>query len=413
MFRKVNQQPNQSNRLSWFCSKKVGVFIVVMSALSLVFSLSACEEPSGESSSTEVPDEGRGALLSALRHQVLLPLLREVKVSAEEFESTVQSESISESQAAWTELMLDWQSLEVLQIGPAGVSGLRIGGEDLRDKIYAFPLHNSCRVDQELVKESFDQPDWSENRSINVMGLDALERLLFMEPSASACPESSKLIRDGEWASFHSDTERAEASRWRYIKSITTLLKADIETLLSRWEGAFGDLFEQAQSPFSSQREAVDQIFAGIYYLDEVIKDLKIGAPAGIYMTCLETSCPEQLEHKESGISAQALSRNLKSILAIFNGSVETTIDPNHVHGLSSLLKREGATELAEELTSRIESLMQNVDMISSLETTLNEDPTMLATLHTDLKALCDLMKTQMVTVLNLSVPQEGAGDND
>ena len=54
---------------------------------------------------------------------------------------------------------------------------------------------------------------------------------------------------------------------------------------------------------------------------------------------------------------------------------------------------------------------------MTSVEGTLQEalvsDPGSVRDGHAAVKVLTDLLKTEVVTVLSLSVPQEGAGDND
>jgi hypothetical protein len=54
---------------------------------------------------------------------------------------------------------------------------------------------------------------------------------------------------------------------------------------------------------------------------------------------------------------------------------------------------------------------------VASKTTTFAEElaaqSTELAEVHTSVKAFTDVFKSEMVTVLNLKVPDEGAGDND
>jgi hypothetical protein len=49
----------------------------------------------------------------------------------------------------------------------------------------------------------------------------------------------------------------------------------------------------------------------------------------------------------------------------------------------------------------------------ADLALTLRDDPDALLDAYERLRALTTLLKSQLATVLNLSLPMEGAGDND
>jgi len=48
-----------------------------------------------------------------------------------------------------------------------------------------------------------------------------------------------------------------------------------------------------------------------------------------------------------------------------------------------------------------------------TLEAAVEANPEQVMAAHAAVKGVTDLIKTQLVTVLNLRVPQEGASDND
>jgi uncharacterized protein len=390
--------------------QKQAVALILLALMSgLMFD--GCYETQSNSTANPLPDDMRSTLLKSIRTEVIIPLLNQLEPNLTSLRVAIEAQNLDSAREAWRSSMLAWHQLELLQFGPAGISGLRVGGQDIRDQIYAFPLTNPCRVDQVLVGQSFTESNWVKEASINVIGLDAIEHLLFQEGGESVCPEQSQLIRDGEWAAFQEDEANATIQKWSYLKVLIAGVQAKHQLLLTAWTGSFGVAFEEAQEPFTSQREAVDQIFAGIFYLDEVIKDLKVGAPAGIYMTCLESRCPELLEHRRSMLSGQAIESNLTALRAIFEGKVAESTEASF--GLTKLLIAEGASELSRELEALIVSNLERIREMPSLEQSLDESPEEVEALHASIKELCDLMKSQMVTVLNLSVPQEGAGDND
>ena len=118
------------------------------------------------------------------------------------------------------------------------------------------------------------------------------------------------------------------------------------------------------------------------------------------------TTCANKLEFARAPVSGLSVQRNLIGLSALFSGEAGD--------GFEALLRAEGADALADEMKA---ALQVAVDGARALEVDwallLESDAEALRGLHGKVKAVTDLLKTQFATVLNLSVPQEGAADND
>ncbi|MFO0003727.1 MAG: imelysin family protein, partial [bacterium] len=90
---------------------------------------------------------------------------------------------------AFASLQAVWQQLEVVHVGPAGAPTTFTAGAGLRDGIHSWPQVSPCGVDQQVVQNSFVEPGWAAARLVNVVGLPALEVLLFRADDDNACPE--------------------------------------------------------------------------------------------------------------------------------------------------------------------------------------------------------------------------------
>ena len=95
--------------------------------------------------------------------------------------------------------MLSWQVLEVMQYGPAGAKDKTAGGQDLRDLLYSWPLVNSCRVDQHLVSQAYQN---LASEPVNTRGLGAIAHLLFHVGPDNTCGAANIINTDGSWASI-------------------------------------------------------------------------------------------------------------------------------------------------------------------------------------------------------------------
>ena len=385
--------------------------------LGAALACAGAEEPSGPSGEERLTE--RHAVALELIENVYRPRLLRLVEAAEALDSearrahgaTADSGRFEPSamRTAWLTVMNHVQELEVMHIGPAASSLGRKGGEDLRDGLYSWPLTNPCRVDQVLVSGIYAQEDFRGRVMANVVGLDALEQLLFREHDEHTCPPQLPIETEGQWDALGA-TGRAQA-RADYSLALTGALLDDAQTLLNRWSPEGEDFLAQARSPgadsvFATPQCVLDELFAAMYHLDLVTKDKRLAVPTGLSPDCTQATCANKLEFQlalQSGLSVQA---NLAGMAALFSGG--------DGRGFDALLRAEGAEGLADELQAALDDAQT---LARALEVDwaqlLRDDPQALRTLHGKVKALTDLLKTQFATVLNLSVPQEGAGDND
>ena len=250
---------------------------------------------------------------------------------------------------------------------------------------------------------------------ISARGIDALERLLFAQDNTNTCDPAININREGTWAALTS-TELAERRR-AFALTLADDLIASLTRLNEEWsnDGESALALRAGSAPFSSQREALDQVYAALLYLDKVSRDVKLALPLGFSPECATERCPERLEHTLAGLSRDALIANIEAFRMIFEGRLSLDAPPAEgLVGLDELLAEEGAEALSEEIirlsTARLDGLRP---LSADLSITLRDDPEALLTVYDSLKSLTDLLKSQLVTVLNLSLPMEGAGDND
>ena len=123
------------------------------------------------------------------------------------------------AQQAWRDAMSIWQQAELMQVGPAGGMGMVTAGETLRDRICSLTMVNTCRVDQELVAENFGSPSFFDTALVNVMGLDALEYLLFHVTEDNTCPPQATINTSSQWVQFGADERRRSTGGVRRMRT--------------------------------------------------------------------------------------------------------------------------------------------------------------------------------------------------
>lgn len=370
-------------------------------------------------------DDGREAtdleraFVRSVAEQVMAPGAEGFSAEAEALKSATQAwADAPEDEAArlaareaWISAMQAWQVLEMMQLGPLGPSSERVGGEDLRDEIYSWPSVNSCRVDQEIVLAEYDQDDFVGTRLVNSYGLDALEYLLFYEGSANSCPPQLPINADGEWDAL--DDATLTSRRAAYAAAVAAELARRAEEVRGHWgnSGAWTDALATAgesDSEYASVFEAMDEILAVMFYLDQEVKDLKIAKPAGL-RDCASETCPGDVEFGWSKASKESSVANLDGFgLLYFGGDVDSGT------GFDDLLLERGADELESELTAAVVAAPAALDGVpGGFEEALVADPSALDESHEAVKAITDLLKGEFAATLDLTIPQEGGGDAD
>lgn len=359
------------------------------------------------------------ALLSGVGPEVVVPALAVFESDVEVLGEAVDAwqaalvaggDGLAErgvAQDAWVIAMASWQRLELMQIGPAGSSLSAIGGQDLRDEIYSWPTTNPCRVDQETVAGGYAAPGFHEQGLVNTYGLDALETLLFSGPD-NACPNQVDINSTGSWAALGEDG--VAKARAAYAVAVVAGVVDTASRLSDAWDPSGGDFsgklaLTTAGSPYASEQEALNAVFDGLFYLETGTKDGKLAVPLGL-QDCADESCPEAVELWASGTSLAAIEGNLLGFDALFSGGADG--------GFEACLEAAGHGDLAVEIRTKTDAALARVQGLEDpLSVLVVESPDEVRALHDDVKAVADLLKGDLATVMVLEVPAEAAGDND
>jgi predicted lipoprotein len=307
------------------------------------------------------------------------------------------------AQDAWLQAAGEWQRAEAALLGPAAAMGSSVGGEDLRDAIYSWPVVNSCRVDQETVTLGFSEGLAS--LPVNVRGLDGLEYLLFIEGRGNACEPNSAINRDGDWLAL-AEGEIAQR-RADYASAAALDVQASSMALVAAWAEFAVELRAAGESSalFARQREAINAISDALFYIDTDVKDMKVAVPAGL-TDCPETTCPERLESSLSKASLAHVRANVAAFLELF-GETDSV-------GFYALLAHHGVDTLGSDIAAATQEALALLDGLEgTFVSTLEREPERVVEIYNAIKVVTDLLKTEFVSVLDLDLPDRAAGDND
>jgi predicted lipoprotein len=370
-------------------------------------------------------EAARRVVLADMADGAILPTLRSFSAAAEALVAATNSLAASPldasahnaARAAWASAMDLWQVAEVMQVGPAGLASDGAGGRDLRDRIYAWPVFNGCRVDQETLAETYADPAAVAARAANIRGLAALEHLLFAPDDGNACPLNAELNTSGAWEAL--GTAELATRRAAHAHALARDLAGLAATLRDAWEPAGDDFraaFAQAgviTEPFGTAQEALNHVSNALFYVDKEVKDLKIGTPLG-YFSCATDTCPERFESRASLRTRANLEANLRGFRLLFSGADTSAAARANPRNFMALLVAAGAEPLASAMldaTDRVE--VRLADIRTDMESALANDAAQVEALYEAVKGLTDLLKTQFIGTLDLDLPNRAEGDND
>lgn len=393
-----------------------------MMVLAVAGAAAACGDSGSNGAGGDIaPGFDRSDLLASIADQVIVPTYSDFAARADALAAAAAAWAAAPddasrreaAQGAWVDAAQVWQVAELTQVGPAGASGAsgRVGGLGLRNEIYSWPLENPCRVDQELVANAFAQDGYFASKLDNTYGLDALEYVLFVDASANECPPQVDINAQGLW----NDLEQSGAlpsRRAAYADAVAAKLADDAERLLNEWTGGFRDAFVnagQGGSPYRSAQQALDEVFAAMFYLELRTVDLKLGAPAGLNPRCLETICPDDVESRWADESRVFVRENVEAFARMYRGgSAEDAV------GFDDYLTAAGAADLVGRLGTRSsDAVSATQDTEPPMQEALTSAKAEIDAAYEAISELMVLVETELVSDLALEIPREGAADND
>ena len=386
---------------------KLAILTLTVAGATAVACSSDGTPPAGEDQATA---DARRELLTNYATNIVAPDLQQFQDDADSLQAAVTAyaatpdpTTLLAAQEAWTTAMLQWQRLELMQLGPLAPASMATAGESYRDRIYSWPLTNSCRVDQETAENNFGDPEVLLTEGVNGRGLDALEYLLFVETTENSCVANADLNTSGDWAAI-SDVTMARAA---HAVAVTADLTRSANSAVEAWTAFAPELGSAGDTSglFANTRQPLNELTNALFYLEAELKDMKLGEPSGT-LVCVDPTCPDALELPLSQTSLQAAIVNLDTFETIFTGGAG--------FGFDDLLDFVGAPEVSQSIQTAIVSAREALAQVDGpLIDALDNDHTDVVAAYEAVREITLILKTQFISILDLELPQRAEGDND
>lgn len=315
------------------------------------------------------------------------------------------------AQTAWRYANASAQRAELFRFGPAAPSG-DPGGQDLRFYILSYPDFSRCLVDEQTVSKVYETTAFSSSR-VAGKTLPALEYLLFSDDPNNGCPATNSINTEGSFRALAAD--ELASRRRAYAEAAALDLGLRTDQLVNAWDPAQGNFLARLSSAgpgnetYPTQQAALNAVAGALFYLDKEIKDNKLEMPLGRNGMCMD-ACLGQFESLFAGVSTLNIRQNLAGVRELFQGCG----DAYGGLGIDDWLIAENAGGAAERMLAALalaERLASEIDR--PLDQAVVSDRARVEALADALREMARILRSEIVTVLDLELPMYAEGDND
>jgi predicted lipoprotein len=316
------------------------------------------------------------------------------------------------AQEAWKKTVGIWERAELFQFGPAAMTGSP-GARDMRDPVYAWPVTSRCQIEQSLTDKVYEVADFTSLSLVSTRTLSALEYLLFYEGTDNACAATDAINAEGKWAAL--GAEEIKKRKATYARVLGADVLARTQKLADAWDPAKDNFLATFAGPpnatFASQQMAFNTVSDAMFYLDDQVKNMKVGKPAGLVPECAAPPCLGDVESPYAKRSKEHLRANLDGYEMLLKGC-----GPGMTGlGFDDLLAALGAQAVADKVAGTITTTRAALDALTepTLEEDIQKNPNGVRALFEALRGNASVMKADFVTILDLEIPKKVEGDND
>jgi predicted lipoprotein len=358
----------------------------------------------------------RNALLAHLGANVLLPIYSVFDTRASTIPAAIATHchaldlgmpaaTLDGARAAWRDAIDTWQRAEALLVGPAAMDN-----RALRDRIYAWPLLAPCDIDRDVTSR------WANPASYDIAAklqrqrsLLAIEYLLFPETDAHNC-----VTAPPGWDSLGADLPRA---RCRLAQVLATDVAAAATELHTAWRADGGNYVQElaragTSSSIASAHAGVNLVSDSMFYVDRMVKDMKLAESAGIAVNACGTvqqPCVREVELRFADRATFAIRTNLVTLREAFTGTA--AVDGP---GFDDFLTAVGHPDVAARMTAELDAAIAKANALpDSFLGALTTNYAAIVDTHAAVKLFTNDLKSQFLTLLALDIPDDVASDND
>lgn len=355
----------------------------------------------GSSSTTEPEGDGeskdRKAVLTHLADNIIVPAYGNFKTKldamvakSQAFSTKPDATALAEFRQAWTEAYIEWQKVELFDVGPANKTAIR-------NYFNIYPV-NVAGVNEYIADPSVNLEVAS---SYDKQGFPALDYLL-----------NGVGANDAQIVAYYTATTDGP-KRLAYIKRITDHMTFLTAKVITDWNGTYKTEFT-TKTGLDIGSPMGELVNGYVLHYERFIRSGKFGIPSGAMLNGVVA--PEKVEaFYKKDISKQLAQAAHQAAIDFFNGKSVTTGQegPSLKTYLNALGAKDSSTgvSLAEIINKQFEVANQK---ISVLKPNLNEEVktnnAAMVQVYTEMQKAVRMLKVDMTAAMSIVITYT---DND
>jgi hypothetical protein len=371
-------------------------------AILFFFTFSDCAKKNSEvlQPDTPKPDSGqttlnRGAVLENVASNIILPSYANYKVKldslaieSEAFTSNPDSASLARLRKAWEMAYIEWQKVELFDVGPAA-------SYRLRNHCNIYPASSST-IESNMTNVgavNFDDP-----ANYAAQGFPCLDYLLFGQGTISETV--TKYTTD--------------ANRVAYLKAVINKMNSLFTTVFSAWTGGYKNTFVsntslEIGSPMS------DLVNGYVMNYERYLRTGKFGLPSGVMVTdgAIRPDLVEAFYNKKISLTLAKTAH--QASVDFFNGKsvINGTEGPSFKTYLNELGAKDNKTGqlLSEALSNQFALSKSKMELLANnLAQEVQTNKPAVVAVFNELQTAVRMLKVDMTSAMSILITY---ADND
>lgn len=358
--------------------KRVGAVILIVSAISVLFS-QCKKEKEEEEPNTDVAFD-KAPIMSNLADNYIIPAYNDLQLKVNslqsawiDFNSNQTAAKLTVTKSALSEATISFHKVKIFDVGPAMSNGLM-------SAVGTFPA-DTTQIKANITNGTYTLTT-AEN--IDAIGFDALDYLFYRNDALNLL-QSTTACR-------------------QYVSDLISKMKSEVDYVVNGWttyRATFvAGVGTSSTDPFAILVNAFCRDF-------ELAKTLQLGFPIGTQT--LDIQQPHYLEARRSGIGHQLLKVNIKAVHDVFRGMSYDGV--TNGTGFDDYLDAIDRSTLASTINTRFDYMVSQPETWpGGIEATMSSNVQSLKDFYNYMQGTVVYMKTDMSSAFGVLITYQ---DND
>jgi predicted lipoprotein len=333
-------------------------------------------------------------LLTNLSNNYIVPSYKQFKTKTENLKSSIESFNSSPNETTLTtcqnELkatMLSWQSVSILEFGPAESISLRA-------QTNIFPV-DTAQISSNINSNNYnlELPD-----NYNAKGLQALDYLLFNPNFTST-----------ELVNYYSANTNAKT----YLNNVALELNTNANKVYNDWSGTYKTTFINNNESNAIGSSVSNIINTLSLHFETYVRKGRVGIPLGVFNGVSQQTMPGHVEAYYSGYSTELVVQQMKAIKNLINGTsfIGSTNGEGFDDYLDFVEAKYGEENLSTAINSQIDLVSTNLNTLNgSIDQDIDNNNQSVQNVYQSMQQLVPLIKIELTAALGVLVSYQ---DND